>query len=211
MVDQIAVGGVNLEHVEAGAVGARRSLAPLGHQIAHLVMRQRAWHRRFLGVGHGAGRNQLPSFPVEDFRLVTTEWLAAFPGARQPRLSAGVTELDAGNCAMRLDEGCAPRQRRNERIVPKPGISDRAAAVARHFGRFHDDEPGASLRVFAGVDEMPVGRKALHRRILMHRRHDDAVLEADAPDFQRRKQHGLCHRVSPCPQVNRVEIARPCS
>ena len=145
-------------------------------------MRQRARRRRALGVRHRARRHQFPAVPVEDLGLVAAQRLAAFPRARQPRLAAGMTELEAGDRAVRLDEGGAARQPRNEIVVPQPGVADRAAAVARHLGRFHDDEPGAALGIFAGVDQMPVGRKALDRRILMHRRHHDAVLEAHAPE-----------------------------
>src|SRR6266481_2719836 len=212
LVDQIAVGRVDFEDVETCRLGARGGLAPLDRQIAHLVMRQRASHRRVLGVGHRAGRNQFPAFPVKDLRLVATQRLAAFPRARQPRLAAGMTELDAGNRAVSLDEGCAPRQRRNEPIVPEPGIADRAAAIARHLGGFHDDKPCAALCVFAGVDEMPVGRKTLDRRILMHRRHDNTVLEAHAPDRERSKQHGLCHGVlvSSVTRINSISQAPPC-
>jgi hypothetical protein len=49
----------------------------------------------------------------------------------------------------------------------------------------------ACLRIFAGVDEVPVGREPFDRRMLMPRRDDDAVLEAHAPDVERRKQHRL--------------------
>src|SRR6266850_4792804 len=210
-MDQIAVGSMDLEDVEAGHVGARRSFAPLDRQIAHLVMRQRARYRRLLGVGHRAGRNQFPAFPIKDLGLIATERLAALPRARQPRLAAGVTELDAGNRAVGLDEGCAPRQRRNKPIVPEPGIADRAAAIARDLGGFHDDKPCAALCVLAGVDEMPVGRKTLDRRILMHRRHDNTVLEAHASDRERSKQHGLCHGilVSSVTRINSIRQA-PC-
>ena len=115
---------------------------------------------------------------------------------RQAALLASVQLTSPhGNRAVSLDEGSAPRQRRNKPIVPEPGIADRAAAVARHLGGFHDDEPCAALCVLAGVDEMPIGRKTLDRRILMHRRHDNTVLQAHAPDREWSKQHGLRHGV----------------
>src|SRR6185437_6056583 len=195
LVDQIAVRAVDLHHVKAGARRAAGGLAPFSGEIAHLVMRHGARRRRFLGVRHGARRHQFPAVPVKDLRLVAAQRLSALPGAAQPRLAAGMAELQAGHRAMRLDEGGAARQRRNKIVVPQSGIADRAAAVARHFCGFHDDETGAALSVFAGVDEVPVGGKTLDRRILVHGRNDDAVLQADAPDLERRKQHRLRHRL----------------
>src|SRR5262249_42635973 len=55
------------------------------------------------------------------------------------------------------------------------------------------DETGAAGRKLAGVHQVPVGRKALHRRILMHRRHHDAVLERDVAERHRLKQHRSAH------------------
>src|SRR6185437_16130554 len=120
-------------------------------------------------MGHGARGYQFPAVPIEDLGLIAAQRLAAFPRARQPRLAAGMTELDAGHGAMRADEGGAAREVRNECVVPQAGIADRTAAVARYLGRFHDHESGTALSIFAGVDEVPVGRKALDRRILVHR------------------------------------------
>ena len=115
-------------------------------------------------------------------------------GRRQPRLAAGVAELDAGHGAVLLDEGGAAGERGNELVVPQRGVADRAAAAARNLGRLHHDEAGAAHRVAAGVDEVPVGGEALDRRILVHGRDHDPVLEAHAPDLERGEQHRLGHR-----------------
>src|ERR1043166_3920722 len=45
----------------------------------------------------------------------------------------------------------------------------------------------------AGIHQMPVGRKTLHRGILMHRRHHDAVAQFEAADRYRRKQQDIAH------------------
>ncbi len=194
-MDQIAVRAMDLHHVETGTRRAAGGLAPFGGEIAHLVVRQRPRRRRFLGVRHGARRHQFPAVPIENFRLIATQRFASLPRAAEPRLAAGMPELQARHRAMRLDEGGAARQRGDKIVVPQPGIADGAAAVARHLGRFHDDQPCPSLSIFAGVDEMPVGGETLDRRILVHRGDDDAVLQAHAPDLERRKQHRLRHRV----------------
>ena len=105
LMDQIAVGAVDLENVEAGLVGAHRRLAPLADHVAHLVVRERARHRRIVVVRDRARRDELPAVPVVDLGLVAFERLAAFPRPRQPRLAAGVAELDGGDRALLLDEG----------------------------------------------------------------------------------------------------------
>ena len=64
-------------------------------------------------------------------------------------------------------------------------IADGAAAAPLHLGRFDDDEAGAAGGEFAGIHQMPVGRKPLDRGILVHRRHHDAVLQFDAADGKR--------------------------
>src|SRR3954466_2347375 len=40
---------------------------------------------------------------------------------------------------------------------------------------------------------MPVGGKTFDRRILMHRRHHDAVAQLEVPDGERRKQQNVVH------------------
>ena len=95
LVDQVAVGGVDLDHVEAGLVGARCRLAPLDREVAHLVVRQRPRRRRALGVRHGAGRHQLPAFPVEDLGLSRPR-----AACRPPRAAS------AAPCARNGRAGC---------------------------------------------------------------------------------------------------------
>ena len=95
-----------------------------------------------------------------------------------------------------LDEGRAALQRRNELVVPQPRVADGPATAPRHLGRFHDHQPGAAQRILAGVDEMPVGREPLDRRVLVHGRHHHPVLQPHAPDLERRKQHRLSHKRS---------------
>jgi hypothetical protein len=97
---------------------------------------------------------------------------------------------------MLFDEIGDPLQRRYERIVPEAEIACCPAAAPLDLGRFDNDKPGTAGSELAGIDHVPVGRKALHGRILVHRRHRDPVAQRDVPDRQRREQQGLGHQLS---------------
>ena len=74
-----------------------------------------------------------------------------------------MTELDSGDRVLLLDELDQPRQRLDEGVVPDSEIADGAAAAPFDLGGFDDDEAGAAGCELAGIHQMPVGRKPLHR------------------------------------------------
>jgi hypothetical protein len=80
-----------------------------------------------------------------------------------------MAELDAGHRIVRPDEVDAALEAGNEGIVPQAEVADRAAAAPLDLGRFHEDEAGAAGRVAPDIHQMPVGREAVHPRILVHR------------------------------------------
>jgi hypothetical protein len=104
-----------------------------------------------------------------------------------------MAELNARHRVLLLDELHDPLQRLDESIVPDAKIADRAAAAPLDLGRLDHDQPRAAGGEFSRIHQMPVGRKSLHRRILMHRRHHNAVAQRNVPDLQRRKQQGPGH------------------
>src|SRR5436853_409149 len=55
------------------------------------------------------------------------------------------------------------------------------------------EETRAACRIAAGVHEVPVGREALHRGVLVHGRHDDAVLQCHVTDRNRFEQQWPRH------------------
>jgi hypothetical protein len=104
-----------------------------------------------------------------------------------------MAKLNAGDGAVCLDEMRTARQGGNEFILPQAEIADGPAAVARNLGGFHDHQAGTALGIAAGVDEMPIGGMSRKRRVLMHRRDHDPVLEGHAFDRQGCKEQGLSH------------------
>src|ERR1700716_3841693 len=75
------------------------------------------------------------------------------------------------------------------RIVPDPRVAVGDAAALLHRGRLDEYDAGAALGELAEMDEMPVGDFAVARRVLAHRRNDDAVPQLDVADLQLVKQH----------------------
>ena len=84
-------------------------------------------------------------------------------------------ELDAGQGTLTLYEGCNSGKARDVRIVPDAGIAVRDAPARLDRGRLDEDDAGAALRKFAKVYQMPVGDMPIARRVLAHRRDDDAI------------------------------------
>ena len=69
-----------------------------------------------------------------------------------------------------------------------PGVAVGDAAVLGHRRRLDEHEAGAAEREAAEMDEMPVGGVAVDRRVLAHRRDDDAVLERQCAERERAEQ-----------------------
>ena len=67
------------------------------------------------------------------------------------------------------------------------GAAGADPALGGHAGHLGVDEPGAALGALAEVDEVPVGRHAVHGLVLRHRRDDDAVLQLHAAQAEGRE------------------------
>src|SRR5205085_12679831 len=113
--------------------------------------------------------------PLATCPVVRRERPVAMPGTRHARLAAGVRELDAGQRTLALYERCNSAKPRDVRIVPDAGIAVRDAPARLDRGRLDEDDAGAALRKFPKVYQMPVADMPVARRVLAHRRDDDAI------------------------------------
>ncbi len=110
-------------------------------------------------------------------------------------LGAGMAELAADFCfRLGMDEidDALPRSLVRRRI--EAGAAGRDAAFRADAGHFDADETGAALGAFAVMHEMPVGRAAVDRLVLRHRRDDDAIFQFHAAQLERREHrppHGI--------------------
>ena len=122
------------------------------------------------GSALGATSSQASQSSISASDLAALERPAALPRALGARLAARVAELDARRRPALMHEIDDAREVRHEGIVPDAEIAEGAAAAPLDLGRLDDDEAGAAGGEFPRVHQMPVGRKSLHRGILVHRR-----------------------------------------
>src|SRR5438132_13006401 len=80
------------------------------------------------------------------------------------------------------------------RIVPDACIAMRDPAAFLDGGGLDEHRAGAALRELSEVYEVPVGDVAILRRVLAHRRDDDAVAQSNIAQLDRLKQERACHR-----------------
>src|ERR1700720_3662492 len=71
--------------------------------------------------------------------------------------------------------------------IPQAGAAGSNPAFRRNTGHFRVDETRSTGCSMAVVNEVPVGRQAVFRAVLGHRRHDDAVGEFQASKLERQK------------------------
>jgi hypothetical protein len=118
LVDQVAVRAVDFEDLEPCLVGAGGGLAPVAEQLGDFLVAECTRHRHPVAVGQRAGRHQVPTIPVEHLRMVGRQRKLALPRAGEARLTAGMTDLEAGRGTLGLDEAGDALQAGDEFIHP---------------------------------------------------------------------------------------------
>lgn len=181
LVEKVAVGGMNFHGLEPGPQRppgrvAKRRDDPLD---ARLVQRL---GRRVISEGSRARRHRLPAAFLRPQRA------AAVPRTAHRRLAPRVRQLNRRHGPLLLDEARDPGQSLDVRVVPDAQVVRRNASFRQHRGGLQDDQSYAARGAAAVVNDVPVIREAVHRRVLAHRRHADAVAQRYAPQLQRRKQ-----------------------
>ena len=159
---QIAVRGVQLDHVEARALAALHRLHEIGDHRVHVGARHLARHLAVRIIGQRRRRHDRPA------RLAaaagpcppTSAW--SRPCARHGR-AAGRTslpELAWTKSTMRFQAASWA----SLYIPVQPGRDARSSGHAGHLG---EHQAGAADRARAVVHHVPVGRHAVDRRILV--------------------------------------------
>ena len=188
-MQQIAVRGVDLDAVEAEPCGA---LGRTGEVVAHLLQaRVVERDRRLLArrMRHGRRRHRLPRA-----RLAERHLQAAVPRRTARRLAAGVrqlhAELDRRVRAHRAEHAC---QRLFVVVRVEAEIAGRDAPFGRDRRGLDDQQARAREREVAEMDQVPVARRPFARRVLAHRRDDDAVGQRQVADAKGLEEsaHGI--------------------
>ncbi len=188
--EQVAVGTVQFEPVEASLGGPARS----GHEVIayafHVFARHRARHRAIGQVGLRRGREQRPVAFGQ--RLVGT---GALPRRAGAALGPRVPDLDADlrvALAVHVVHDALPGL--GLRVVPQPWASRRDARVGRRAGHLRHHQPGAAHGTRAQMHEVEVARHAVHARVLRHGRDHHAVLQRDPSQRVGREHRRYRHR-----------------
>jgi hypothetical protein len=185
LVEQVAVGRVDLDHPESrcqgapggGLEGADQSVEP-GRVQGH---RDRA----SFGEGERAGTLDGPA------SFLAGEWTPAFPGRHGAGLAPGVVQLDARDRALGFHEPRDTGQGLDVVVAPDPEVGGGDPAVAGDRRRLDHDQGRAAHRPAAEMDQVPVVAQPFLGAVLAHWGHHDPVAEGDAADRQGAEQSGL--------------------
>ena len=195
LVNEVAVGHVDLNSVHAGALSALCGLAEgIGHPRA-VVEGEHAGLRVAFVEGNGRRRAHGPAavHRLHRFRF-------AVPGLRHARLAAGVIELhhhaaggfDFMHEVDELLEACLAF------IRPEAEIGLRNAAFRRHRHGFDADEARSGRGEVAVVHLVKELRHAALGAVHAHRRNRNAVRNRHRTELDRRKKHGIHKSLRPC-------------
>ena len=197
---QVAVGAMQLQHVEAGAVAADGRLDELSDDLVHVARRSLARHLAFGIVGQGRGRADVP-------RAVLKRAVHSLPHQPCRALAAGMADLQAEfRLRIRVNEVDDALPGLFLRVVPQAGAARRDAALRRHAGHLGVHQPGAAGRARAVVNQMPVTWHAVLRpntcpsarrpRGFPASCHAGAAAGTSAPSDGRRRSTPSCVRAS---------------
>ena len=166
---------VYFENIETCLGNAACRLTPHTDQVLDLGIAERTGFRVALAARKGTWSDELPCFPIITPFGCFRQRSPPFPGAKTTCLSSGMAKLNGRHGVVRPDEIGKTPEMRDKLIVPETGIANRPATAAVNFGRFDKHQPGATRREPPDIHQVPIRRKAIFRRVLMHWRHDNAI------------------------------------
>jgi len=156
LVDEVAVGPVELDDVVARRRGAARGVGEGPHDGVGLLLGERA-RDGVAGVGDGAGRHQVPA--LDGGGAGPRGGVGAPRGSA--RLAAAVAELDAGQGAGGVDRLDNAAVAGDLGVVPQAQVGGGQAAVGGDGGGLHDHSAEAAHGAGGVVVDVPVGGDAV--------------------------------------------------
>ena len=172
---------VELEHVEPRRLGHLRGADEL---IAHQVHVAPGHLPRDLAVREVRQRRRGQERPV----ALRQRLVDALPEPPRRAFPAGVGELERdARAGVPVDEVHDALPGVDVLGLVHPGAAGADPPLAAHVGHLGDDQRGAAGGAAAEVHEVPVVRGTVLRRVLAHRRHDDAVRQRELPEPERRE------------------------
>ena len=166
-MQEVAVRGVDLHHVEARVIGAPGGFAERHDDLAHVGHTHGLGRWIIVRERDGAWRQGFPSLLAVG-RVLRVQLRAPVPGPACRTLAACVGQLDPGGGAIGLQEIGDARQGPGLFVVPDPHVS-RAYATARfNAGGLDEYERGAAEGETAKMHQMPIAGDAIDGAVLAH-------------------------------------------
>jgi len=190
LVEEIAVGGVDFDEVEAGGEGAVGGGGEVGDDLVHAGAVEGGGRGVGVVEGDGGGSDGLPAAfgGRNDAGFLPWDGHAGF--------ASGVGELGAGVGAMVVEEGGDAAELGDVVVFPDAEVAEGDAGFGADGAGFGDDEGGAADGAAAEMNEVPFAGEAVGGGVLAHGRDGDAVGEGEAAEFQGGKEvvRWLSHR-----------------
>jgi hypothetical protein len=192
LVQQVAVSGVDLDHLDAELPGPDRRAAERVDDAAQVVECQRAGLGIAGGVGVLVGPERRP-------RVVPDEGAVPVPGALRAALTARVRELHSGGAPLLRDEADDRSQCLRLRVVPEAEILRADPPLGGDGGRLDHHQRGAANGPRSEMHQVPGVDAPIHGRVLAHRRDENPAREGEAAQRERveeaRHPDILCYAV----------------
>jgi len=178
LVEEVTVGGVNFDEVEACGAGAVGGGNEVGDDLVHAGAVECGGDGVGIVEANGGGSDGLPAaFGGGDGAI-------GLPWNGHAGFAAGVGELGAGVGAVLVQEGGDALELGSVLVLPDAEIAGSDAAFRADGVGLGDDQGGAADGTAAEVDEVPVVGEAVDGGVLAHGRDGDAVGQGEAAQLE---------------------------
>jgi hypothetical protein len=172
-VEEIAVGGVDLDEVEPGLEGAVGGEGEVGDDLVEAGAVEGGGKAVGLVEGDGGGRNGLPA------TFGGGNEAGPLPGDGHAGFPAGVGELGSGEGAVVMEEVGDALEAGDVVVGVDAEVVRGDAALGADGVGLGEDEGRAADGAAAEMDEVPVVGESVGGGVLAHRRNGDAVGERE--------------------------------
>ena len=190
LMQQVAVGAMNLKHIEIGFDRTQRCLTPILAQLLEVLQRQFVRHQPSVIHRDRTRRNDGP-WLVTACMVFRRQCSVTVPWPLHARLPPRMSELNRRHRSIGAQKRSDALERRNLSVMPQTEVAMGDAPFGDHSRRLGHHDAGAALCELAEMNQMPVIGHAVLGRVLAHRRNHDPVLRRDAAQGNGREQTGL--------------------
>lgn len=162
-VQEVAVGVVDLEHVEANVEGALDGRRPVFLELLNVLLRHLLDRGVFLVPGDWTGAVHVVGPAVD---ILGRDLAGADPRSNGGGFSSGVCNLQADFLPLAVSEVDNPLQRFLLRVFPQTTVFGCDAPFWVDRSRLDHGEAGSTLNDTAEMSQVPIGLVTILRRVL---------------------------------------------